>query len=63
MKKVIIEVDFEEGTTEFTVEGIKGPSCTHELKDLQAALGGKVVSSHKTIEYTAHQQQKIGLKH
>lgn len=60
MKKVTVEVDSNTGQVSFEIEGVPGPACERELKDLEQALGGRVVEHRKTREY--HQSVRTTIK-
>jgi hypothetical protein len=61
VKQVIIDVDLAEGTVEVEVKGVRGKLCELETKELQASLGGKIISHKHTHEYSLVPTKKVSM--
>lgn len=53
MKKEVVEIRINnEGNFTFKAkEGFAGASCVERTKDLEMALGGKIIDNEKTSDY------------
>jgi hypothetical protein len=60
-QEIVVTIDGE-GNAHIEVQGLEGPSCEDETRDLENALG-KPVSRKRTAEYYRKPAARITQKH
>lgn len=60
-QEIVVTID-QDGNAHIEVQGIEGPSCEDETRDLENALG-KSVSRRRTAEYYKKPAVRITQRH